>query len=230
MTPTVTTVSSRPDEPRGASDKRAEADQKAVEAIVASYYPNVLREPTSARTRAQIAFSISGAVATVLASLGLVADIDRLGTLAKTTGAVAIALWIVAAGLFARVVATIMTPSKVEDLTATGLVRKALSEARAETLTIVGRTSVALRWTWAAAAATVAAVLCALFLPVPWTHSELLVTPGSQVEKECGQRLRATVDPVSLEGDFLRFRVIAGDCAGNTFYVPVSQVDIIRSK
>lgn len=78
-------------------------DTDAVKTIAAAVYPAMLNEPVTVRTRAQAAYTIASAIAAALVTGGAVAHIQDFGFWIELLGALAVAAWLVTAGLFINI-------------------------------------------------------------------------------------------------------------------------------
>lgn len=78
-------------------------DSEALKTIVGAVYPAMLSEPTTVRARAQTAYTIASAIAAALVTAGVVAKIKEFPAVVQVFGVLAVATWLLAAGLFINI-------------------------------------------------------------------------------------------------------------------------------
>lgn len=196
-------------------------DLLALAAIVNAYYPSVLAEPGSVRARAQVAYTVASAIAGALVTAGALSGVSSLHPVVQAFGALAVAAWLVATGLFVHVAKGVTVPSPPEAglLTADTFAQHALDATRKEATRIEGRLDAAARATWAALGLTGIAMGGALLVPDPTTTASARVVLSEEgraaVAAACGEAggaLEGDMDLDSLDDRYAVIEVARGRC------------------
>jgi hypothetical protein len=208
-----------------------------VESIVNAYYPRELAAVDAARVRAQSAYSVSSALVALLIGAGLLASFDERSSVIQVLGAVALALWLLAACLYLRAVASPIAPYDrglaSED---SAFVDTVLSRASAERLEVDRRLGVANTSSMIALLVTISTVLLAIFWnPVATSNGIIVLTDNgiSMIARVCPRRpttLAGDIDDASISTDILHIKVLAGICDGGPIdlEVAINLVSAIR--
>jgi MFS family permease len=144
------------------AEEAAAADAVAA-AVVDAFYRRMLSAPDLARQRAQVAYTIAGAVAAALVAAGAVADLGAKPWWFQVLGAVALVAWLVTAGLFVWAVAlpySAEAPEKIKGRAE--FVQFALDDHATEQFHIDRRQAMALSAGTVAAGLTVIAIALVL--------------------------------------------------------------------
>jgi len=210
-------------------------NREAADEVVKAYYPAIVSAGDAARTRAQTAYTIASAVATAIVAAGIFGDIAQRPTFVKVLGALALAAWLLTAGLFMHAVAGRIDPVvDGEQLDVSAFVRAVITNARHERRVVVRRSATAMLAGSAAMALTLAAVVLAWLLPAPTehVHGRVALSPAGavQVQRLCGTRpdggIGGWYDPSKLADDVVAIDVDADDCGGSrrTLRLPGSMI------
>jgi hypothetical protein len=203
------------------------------DAVVAAYYPRALAVADTARSRAQAAYGIASAIAAALVAAGVFGDLDDRRTIVQIFGVAALALWLLAAGLFLVAVSAPFHETPPNQKTAEAFVLETLGAATKERTRVeqfsIGAAIVA----GLAALVTAATFALALFYPPTEEHDAkvLLTAKGTaSVEKACGSvpvPLKGQLVMDDLQKEFVAVKLDAGSCGletGPTVAIPRAQV------
>ncbi len=210
------TTALRPD------DTPRSVDALALAAIVNAYYPAVLAQPSTVRSRAQMAYTVASAIAGGLVTAGALSGTSGLHPAVQVSGALAVAAWLLAAGLFVRVSKGVTVPRPPEGgmLTAETFAQHAVDSTTREAATLERRLDAAARATWAALGVTSVALLGALLLDPPSSRVSSRVVLSEEgraaVAEACGgpapDALDGEIDLDSLDGRYAVVEVPRGGC------------------
>lgn len=211
--------------------------KSAVDAIVGAYYPRQVSAVDAARSRAQSAYTVSSALATVLLGAGLLTALGERPLIVRGLGSIAIAAWLGAAGLYLRAVASPVTPPlrDVKD-GAAAFVNAVLKRAEAERREIDARLNIANAGSLFALLVTATAIAVAVYWSPAQTVSGMIVLTRSGAEvigEVCPQRpgtLTGAVAYESLNTDVLAIEAEEGVCddVAVLLQVPRSSVAAVR--
>lgn len=210
-----------------------EPAEAMVSAVASAHFSREIEAPSSARDRAQRAFTITGAVATTLVAAGVFTDVASASVLARALGISAVVAWAIATALYTRAVASPVERVAEDKLSGAGeFVTAALAAARSEREEIDRRSVCAQRAVLVAIVVTLLALLSVLFAPTPTTQAELTLTSAgiTVVQSACpdalrGNHLRGRVQIASLEDDFVLIEP-AGRCAKSGVSLRVPKDDV----
>jgi MFS family permease len=209
------------------------ADQDAVDkAVIDAHYPEYVHRATAARTRAQGAYAIAGAVAAAIVAAGVAGDIAAASWQVQALGAAALAAWLITAWLFIQAVAVPVKRSGGKADPA-DLVNKVLDDVDCEQKTIEKWLKAASLSTLVALALTFASVVTALAIPRPSSevHGRLSLTSEgrSAIEALCGRSpdtVAGSIDPAGLGNAFTVLRLDAGMCGRQAYKVWLARASI----
>lgn len=197
-------------------------DALALAAIVNAYYPAVLAEPSTVRSRAQVAYTIASAIAGGLVTAGALAGISDLLPAVQVSGSLAVAAWLLAGALFMRVSKGVTVPRTPEGgmLTAEAFAQHAVDNTKREAAALEGRLDAAAKATWAALAFTGVALLGALLLDPPSTRISSRVVLSEEgkaalagvCDGPAPETLEGEMDLRSLDDPYAVIEVARGDC------------------
>lgn len=202
------------------------------DAIVDAYYQRALAVPDAARGRAQAAYAIAAAIATVLVGAGIFAQAEGRPGAVLVLGACALVSWLVAAGLFVMAVSSPFHSIPGPQTSAEALVQVALTAAAQERES-VDRWQVRARW------AAVLAVLCTVAAvavgfagrPSGIQIATVVLTPAGAktLMTACGRPLThvsAGIDPGSLTNDSVTLRLPSGVCGRKATRMIIARTSI----
>jgi hypothetical protein len=216
-----------------------EVHEKALEAIVAGHYAQVLSEPATARTRAQTAYTIASATAAALVAAGVLADIGSYPAVVQVLGGLALGGWIVSAALFmhvsqqAKTTKAADTPAAEKLLSSREFVFKALARAKDIADAVDRRLNNAIRASWVALAITGFAFVSTLLWPahLETAQANLILSPegAKTVAPLCDTprtMLEGELQVGSLSKDYAVIEIDPGGCRDRsvTLLVPPDQV------
>ena len=177
-----------------------EVDDSVASAVVGAYYPKLVSSVDAARSRAQSAYAIANALAGGLVGASLFTVFANAPTYVDALGFGAIAVWIVAAGLYVRAIASPLLQPTGDVSDKSVFVRDILKNASTERTTIDHRQRDANLASIAAVILTAASFALLLFGPVGTVKGTIDLTPAgvTQVSAVCLRPLS------SLSGDIVR--------------------------
>ncbi|MFC0509435.1 hypothetical protein [Micromonospora costi] len=205
------------------------------DAVVQAYYPDRVRAATGARTRAQAAQSVVTVFAGALVATFTLTSLASTALVTRIGGCLAVALWLLAAVLYVRAIATIVPPGPTaarEVRDARSLIAEVLSRGDEEARQVDRRQTVANGASVVALAATVFTFASALFVDHPDKSRPGVVILGPEgqatVAALCGApvaRVEGDLDVTSLSGQFVSITLDrCGDRRGVTVRLPRSAV------
>lgn len=157
-------------------------DDEAVKAIVASVYPSMLSEPATVRSRAQTAYAAANAIAAALIAAGVLGGIEDFGWVVQVMGVLAVAAWLVTAGLFINISRRVLTIPKApagQLLPVDEFVTRSLNVATSEAEALEAQLRRAAAGTYIALALTGLGLLAALLMPPSPEHPMSTLTLSS---------------------------------------------------
>lgn len=159
-------------------------DPEAIKTLMNAFYPALLAEPSTVRTRAQSAYTVASAIAAGLVTAGAAGGIAHAAGYVQLTGVAAVGGWLITAALFINISRGVTTPPhKSGMLRAEEFVTEALRLTLNETKTLESRLTLASRATFSSLGLTAAALFLALFVSPPaaeQTHVTLFLSPAGQ--------------------------------------------------
>ncbi|ATO13734.1 hypothetical protein CO540_07775 [Micromonospora sp. WMMA2032] len=206
------------------------------EAVVQAYYPDRVRAASSARTRAQAAQSVVTVFAGALVATFTLTALASAAPVTRVAGCVAVALWLFAAVLYVRAIATVVPPPPTaarEAPDARSLIEEVLRRGDREARQVDRRQTWANLVSVVALAATVATFCAALFVEHPdkTRPGVLILGPDGQATLRAlcgpavGPKVEGKVDVRSMSGQFVSVRLArCGDRRDVTVRVPRSAV------
>jgi MFS family permease len=205
-----------------------------VKAVIDAYYPDYVHRPSAARTRAQGAYTIAGAVAAAIVAAGIAGNIAAGSCLVQAFGAAALAAWLITACLFILAVAvSVERPSSEKTTDRDTFLKNVFDQVDREQGAIEKRLKAAFWSTLVALALTFASVVIALAVPRPSSevHGRLSLTSEgrSAIEALCGRSpdtVAGSVDPAALGNAFTVLRLDAGMCGRQAYKVSLARASI----
>lgn len=202
------------------------------DAIIDAYYQRALAVPDAARGRAQAAYAIAAAIATVLVGAGIFAQAEGRPGAVLVLGACALVSWLVAAGLFAMAVSSPFHSLPGPQSSAEALVQAALATAARERESI-DRWQFRARWVATLAVICTVAAVAVEFADRPRSVqvATVVFTPAGAkaLMHTCGRpltRVSAGVVPDSLTSNSVALELRPGVCGRQAAHVIIARAGI----
>jgi len=202
--------------------------------MVRAYYPGLLSAGQAARGRAQVAFTITSAIATALVAGGAITDISQRSVGVQLLSLACLALWLASAFFFLRAVASPVEPKHVT-ATKVEFVDHAIDNAEHERDEILQRQGRALLLAGFAITSTVV-LLSILLLSRASTFDGMEATVSLQrdfvasVQRVCirsTSEVTGTIESDRLGDDFVEVRNVTCGRQRVTLHLPSSEVSAV---
>jgi hypothetical protein len=204
------------------------------DAVVDAYYRRTMSAPESARQRAQAAYGIASALAAGIVAAGLFGGLDRRPTIVQVVAIAALAVWMIAAGLFLHAVSSPFATPPQQQVGTEAFITTALQAVRDEGACID-------RWQrWAqfvsllAAVLTVGAFGLAIKISVPAGERDATVTlsaAGAEALKatckNATRTLSGLISNAALGSEFVEVSLDGRQCGPRQSRVAIPRSQIL---
>jgi hypothetical protein len=205
------------------------------EAVISAYYGYEMEGADRARTRAQNAYAVTGALAGGLLGIGLLANLRSLDLWVRILAIAAFAAATSSALLYARAIAekpkeNVIPPEDPDDPDL--FVDSVIKAIGTEIWETEGRRKLARRVGLIAVALTAATLVGALLVPSKSINGTVILTPDAtqSLAALCGlngSRLVGTIDVDSLNKQFIRLTTTNPACHGRRLALPRSNISAV---
>ncbi|SCL33952.1 hypothetical protein GA0070616_4841 [Micromonospora nigra] len=211
------------------------------DAVIQAYYPDRVRAAAGARTRAQAAQSVVTVFAGALVATFTLTSLATTATATRIAACAAVALWLGAATLYVRAIATVVPPPPTaarQARNAQTLIEEVLKRGDAEARQVDRRQSVANGLSVLALAATLLTFSLALFVEHPdkSRRGVLILKSDARVSLAalCGaevSRVEGEIDVLSVRSQFVAVTLFScGDRRDVKVRIPRNSVSVLLTK